>query len=82
MLNTTPLYRLTLTQKDGKTYNLIIYPLVYPNIVEIETNTPMLDLDRCYAYMDNGEMVVIQYFTFDKILRPRSYFYLQQPKRN
>ena len=75
MLNITPLYRLTLTQKDGKTYNLRIYPLVYEDVVEIETGEPMLDLDRCYAYLDNGEMVIVQYFTFDKILRSQSYFY-------
>jgi hypothetical protein len=81
MLNTTPLYRLTLTQKNGRTYNLRFYPLIYKNIIEIETDEPMLDLDRCYAYLDNGEMVVVQYFTFDKILRPRSYFYLQRPKQ-
>jgi hypothetical protein len=81
MLNITPIYKLTLTQKDGKTYNLRFYPLVYENIVDIETGEPMPDLDRCYAYLDNGEMVVVQYFTFDKILRQRSYFYLQQPRQ-
>jgi len=81
ILNTQPIYRLTLVQKDGKSYNLIFFPLLYKDIVDVDTDKPMLDLDRCYAYMENGEMVVVQYFTFDKILRPRSYFYLQQPKR-
>ena len=80
ILNTTPSYRLTLTQKDGKTYNLRFYTIIYEDVIEIETGEPMIDLDRCYAYLDTGEMVVVQYFTFDKILRQRSYFYLQQPK--
>ena len=78
ILNTTPIYKVTLVQKDGETFNLRIFPLLYDHIREIETDEPMLDGDRCYAYLDNGEMVVIQYFTFDKILRPRSYFYLRQ----
>ena len=75
ILNTTPIYKLTLTQKDGKTYNLNFYPLLYKDIVDIETDEPMLDLDRCYAYLESGEIVVVQYFTFDKILRSQSYFY-------
>ena len=74
ILNTTPIYKLTLIQKGGKTYNMTFYPLLYRDIVEIETGDPMLDLDRCYAYLDSGEMVVVQYFTFDKILRQRAYF--------
>jgi len=81
ILNTTPIYKLTLAQKDGTTHNILFYPLLYANIVDVETDEPMLDLDRCYAYLDNGELVVAQYFTFDKILRPRAYFYLMQPKR-
>jgi len=78
ILNTTPIYRLSLSQKDGKAHHLIFFPLMYKDIVDIETNEPMVDMDRCYAYLDNGEMVVVQYFTFDKILRPRSFFYLQR----
>jgi len=74
ILNTTPIYKLTLTQKDGKTYNMRFYSIVYQHIEE-ETGEPIIDLDRCYAYLDNGEIVVIQYFTFDKILRQRSYFF-------
>ena len=81
ILNTTPTYNITLAQKDGKTYHLRIFPILYKNIVEIETDEPMVDGDRCYIYLENGEMVVGQYFTFDKILRPRSYFYLQQGKK-
>ncbi|MCL2042232.1 MAG: DUF4340 domain-containing protein [Bacteroidales bacterium] len=78
ILNTTPIYKLTLIQKDGKTYNLQFYPLLYRDVVDIETGDPMLDLDRCYAYLESGEMVVVQYFTFDKILRQRAYFYLRK----
>jgi len=78
MLNTTPIYKMTLTQKNGITYNLKIYPMIYKNVIDMETNEQVVDLDRCYAYLDSGEMVVVQYFTFDKILRPRSYFYLRQ----
>jgi hypothetical protein len=81
ILNTTPIYKITLAQKDGETHHLRIFPLLYENVRDIETDEPMMDLDRCYAYLDNGEMVVAQYFTFGKILRTRSYFYLQQPKR-
>jgi hypothetical protein len=78
MLNLTPNYLLTLTLKSGITHNLRIYPMIYPNVIDLENDKPVVDLDRCYAYLDSEEMVVIQYFTFDKILRPRSYFYLKQ----
>ncbi len=81
LLNTSPIYLITLKQKNGTSQSLKIYPLVYSNILDLETNSEMVDQDRCYAYMDNGEVVMIQYFTFDKILRPRSYFYLQNPKK-
>lgn len=77
ILNTTPIFNVTLTLKEGTTHRLRIYPIIYNDVRDIKTDDPMTDLDRCYAYMDNGEMVVVQYFTFDKILRPRSYFYLQ-----
>ena len=78
ILNSTPIFKVTLVQKEGETFNLRIFPIIYDNIREIDTDEPMVDYDRCYAYLDNGEMVVVQYFTFDKILRPRSYFYLRQ----
>jgi hypothetical protein len=77
ILNSTPIYNVTLDLKEEKTHHLRIYPILYDNIIEIATNEPMIDGDRCYAYLDNGEMVVVQYFTFDKILRSRSYFYLR-----
>lgn len=32
------------------------------------------DLDRLYAIVDNKDTVLIQYFVFDKILQPLSYF--------
>ncbi|MCL2510873.1 MAG: DUF4340 domain-containing protein [Bacteroidales bacterium] len=81
ILNTTPTYKLTLVQKDGIAHNLRFYPIIYDHLRDRETDEPMVDLDRCYAYLDNGEMVIVQFFTFDKILRQRSYFYLLQPKR-
>ena len=32
------------------------------------------DLDRLYAIIDNRDTVLIQYFVFDRILQPLSYF--------
>ena len=40
------------------------------------------DLDRLYALVNGGkDFVLIQYFVFDKILRPKSYFQPEAPAR-
>ena len=40
------------------------------------------DFDRLYALVNNGkDFVLIQYFVFDKILRPKSYFLTEKPNR-
>lgn len=41
----------------------------------------MFDLDRLYAVVDNKDTVLIQYFVFDNILQPASFF-LGQSKTN
>ena len=34
----------------------------------------MFDLNRLYAIIDNKDSVLIQYFVFDNILQPASFF--------
>lgn len=39
----------------------------------------MFDLNRLYAIIDNKDTVLIQYFVFDNILQPASFFLGEQP---
>lgn len=80
ILNSAPFYELEVRQKDGKNHHLSIYPIVFSDFVDVETGEDAISDDRAYAY-DGTELMTIQYFVFDKILRPRSYFYMERPKR-
>lgn len=81
VINSTPNHILTLELKNGTTHQVKTFPIVHWDIIDLETNQEAVDEDRAYALLDNDELVVIQYFTFDKILRNRSYFYLPPPQR-
>lgn len=80
ILNSAPFYNLEVRQKDGKIHNLSIYPIVFSDYIDVETGEDAVNEDRAYAY-DGTELMTIQYFVFDKVLRPRSYFYLERPKK-
>jgi len=43
--------------------------------VDVNGNEIPYDLDRFYALVNDGEdFVLAQYFAFDRVLRPRSFF--------
>lgn len=73
----TPMHKITLYAKDGTTQNVKTYPrmLPIPEIDPFDGETITFDRDRMYALInDDKDFVIIQYFVFDKILRPLSYF--------
>ena len=74
----TPRSILTITDTAGATHEVRTY-IKYSNPDDI-ANMPdkelyeTFDLDRLYAIVDQKDTVLIQYFVFDNILQPASYF--------
>lgn len=69
------LHRITLTTNDGNENVITTFKkLVEVNDEETGRGTE-LDSDRMYALVNNNEdFVMIQYYVFDKLLRPLSYY--------
>lgn|SRR5574344_308492 len=69
---------LRITDTKGKTRELKTY-IKYANPDDAQTMADsamyeVFDLDRLYAVMDKKDTVLIQYFVFDNILQPASFF--------
>ena len=76
--NSVPRTILRITNTDGVTRELKTY-LKYanPNDTLAMPDTSMyqmFDINRLYALIDNKDSVLIQYFIFDNILQPASFF--------
>ena len=69
---------LTITDTAGHETELRTYIKYYnPDDIEAVPDTTMyntFDLDRLYAIINRTDTVLIQYYVFDKILQPASYF--------
>ena len=68
---------LRITDTDGNTRELKTY-IKYTNpndlaIVDNPERYELFDVNRLYAVVDNTDTVLIQYYTFDNILKPASY---------
>ncbi len=75
----TPMHIITIVDKNDDTTKVITYQKKgFKYIYDEFTEGPVLepfDIDRLYASLHGGrDFVLIQYFVFDKILRPLSYF--------
>ena len=85
------LHRITLTTKDGTTRQLTTFEKLVTNttIHEIEglldeDGNPLdpIDHDRIYGLMNEGQdFVLLQYYIFDKVLKPCEYFVAGNPIR-
>ncbi len=74
----TPRTILRITDTAGNTRTLATY-IKYTNPADLQviTNPDMyetFDINRLYAVIDNTDTVLIQYYVFDNILQPASYF--------
>ncbi len=79
----TPRSILRITDTAGTTHELMTF-IKYTNPDDIAAmpdpeNYEAFDLDRLYAILDRKDTVLIQYFVFDNILQPASYFLGAQP---
>lgn len=77
-LNVPPRAVLTITDTAGNLTEVKTYvKYINPDDREAIPDTAMyntFDLDRLYAIVNNSDTVLIQYFVFDRILQPVSYF--------
>lgn len=87
ILQYPPSIIVSLTNKAGQTKEVDIYPIPYspsslPQADE-KSVKPQFDLDRIYGYVKpEKEFVIIQHYTFDKLLRQFMDFDLHQPKHS
>ncbi|PKP52098.1 MAG: hypothetical protein CVT92_10615 [Bacteroidetes bacterium HGW-Bacteroidetes-1] len=70
------LHRITLVDLHGETTEITTFlKKKYAEHLDIEERLIPVDLDRMYALVnEDRDFVLIQYFVFDKVLRPASYF--------
>lgn len=72
-----PVYVITLNTTDGKAIKVKTFArkLPVPEVDIFDDSTIIFDRDRMYALInDDKDFVLIQYYVFDKILRPLSFF--------
>jgi hypothetical protein len=76
IIHTTPLNIITLTDTDGNVNQVKTFRRKSDTgDFDLDGNMVAYDLDRLYALInDEKELVLIQYFVFDPITRPLSYF--------
>ena len=83
------LHRVTLTTKDGQTTQMTTFEKFVTNttILEIEglvdeEGKPLdpIDHDRVYGWINDGkDLVLVQYYVFDKVLKPAEYYEAGHP---
>ncbi len=72
----TPTYLISLTDKSGKEYSLKAWRRrAAPGELDLEGKPTLWDRDRMYAQLGgSGDFVIIQYFVFDRLLAPITWF--------
>ena len=76
VIKTTPLNILTVTDISGKATTVKIFHKPAPtDQADLSDSISKFDLDRMYALFNDGkDFCMIQYYVFDNILKPLSYF--------
>ena len=77
IMNSLPMHKITIELKDGtrQTAKTFGRKLPVPEIDVFDGSTIIHDRDRMYALVNNDkDFVIVQFFVFDKILLPLSYF--------
>lgn len=76
IINSPFLHRFTLTTHSGETTQLTTYTKkMLVSHLGLSEEDADLDKDRMYGLLDNGkDLVLLQYFTFEKLLRPVIYY--------
>jgi hypothetical protein len=78
ILNAEPVFVISVKETNGEEHQIKTYKMYSRyDQEEIYGFKPEYDLDRMYAW-NNNQMMMIQYFVFDKITRPVDFFYPPQ----
>jgi len=78
LLNSIPVHIIHITETNGTKHELKTFKMFAGiNQEEVYGFKPEYDLDRMYAWYED-RILMVQYFTFDKITRPITYFYPHQ----
>lgn len=74
------LHKITLVNKDGKTQSIKSYLKRVQSVFDIPESEWIEDEDRMYAFVnDDHDLVLIQYYIFDKILKDVNYYIAGNP---
>jgi hypothetical protein len=81
ILGSLPFIIITLTDTSGVSTSIKTFHKKGPDGQTDPQGIPLpYDLDRLYASVNNGQdFTIIQYFTFDKVLRPKPFFLKDVP---
>jgi hypothetical protein len=81
ILASKPFIIITVTDTTGESRTMKTYHMKGPDGQTDMEGRPMpYDLDRLYALVNDGQdFTVIQYFSFDKVLRPKTFFLRETP---
>lgn len=84
ILNSRPFIIISLTDTSGKTRIIRTFHKAGPaGQTDPEGHPLPYDLDRLYASVNEGrDFTMIQYFTFDKVLRPKQFFLKEATPKN
>ncbi|MEZ4939122.1 MAG: hypothetical protein R2799_16155, partial [Crocinitomicaceae bacterium] len=73
--NSNPYVQISVEGHDGKNVSVICYKIkAGKGDVDLEGNLLKWNQDVMWAFLDNGDLVKVQYFVFDKIIKPKQYF--------
>jgi len=83
ILRSQPFITLSLTDTSGVTRTIKTFHKRGPDGQTSPDGTPLpYDLDRLYALVNDGkDFTLIQYYTFDKVLRPKPFFLKEQDRQ-
>jgi hypothetical protein len=83
IISSTPFIIITLTDKSGVSKSIKTYHKLGPEGQTDTEGRPLpYDLDRLYALVNDGQdFTTIQYYNFDKVLRPLPFFLLEPAGR-
>ena len=74
------LHKITLVNKDGETKTIKSYLKRVQSVFDIPESEWIVDEDRMYAFVnDDHDLVLIQYYIFDKILKDVNYYVAGNP---
>jgi len=76
IISSRPFYQISLTDRSGKTITVTTFKkLPSPGQTDINGNLIKFDKERMYALVnDNKDLVFVQFFAFDHILKPLPFF--------